>query len=217
MSATATLSAADKLEIIEKLHLLELIFDTRRYDVMETLLTEDFSFDHALAKRLDRASFKQLWQENEAVLLDGIRHQLNNVLVYGNLDGTATAVAYLNVLKFAVEPGAEAVDTPRLLAHAVQVAQLRRENGAWKLASLTIDQMAVADLFGLDEATQQYFAALAGDRDQLGQPLFLSPFISFDDHPPFRTLFHHASTTISVPLPSSVARPFAMALCHEEI
>ncbi|MEM9217257.1 MAG: hypothetical protein AAGD25_23310 [Cyanobacteria bacterium P01_F01_bin.150] len=64
------------------------------------------------------------------------------------------------------------VDTPRLLAHAVQVAQLRQENGAWKLASLTIDQMAVSDLFGLDEATQQYFAALAGDRDQLRQPLF---------------------------------------------
>lgn len=171
-TATAALPAADKLEIIEKLHLLELIFDTRRYDVMDAILTEDFVFDHALAKRLDRDSFKQLWQDNASILLDGIRHQLNNVLVYGNPDGTATAVAYLNVLKFAVTPNADKIDTPRLLAHAVQVAQLRQENGAWKLASLTIDQMVVSDLFGLDEASQHYFAALAGERDQLRQPLF---------------------------------------------
>ena len=172
ITATAALPTADKLEIIEKLHLLELIFDTRRYDVMDAILTEDFVLDHALAKRLDRDSFKQLWQENAPVLLDGIRHQLNNVLVYGNPDGTATAVAYLNILKFSVAPKADKVDTPRLLAHAVQVVQLRQENGAWKLANLTIDQMAVSDLFGLDEATQHYFAALAGDRTQLRQPLF---------------------------------------------
>ena len=170
--ATAALPATDKLEITEKLHLLELIFDTRRYDVMDAILTEDFVFDHALAKRLDRDSFKQLWQENAPVLLDGIRHQLNNVLVYGNPDGTATAVAYLNVLKFAMAADTEKSDTPSLLAHAVQVVQFRQENGVWKLASLTIDQMAVSDLFGLDEATQQYFATLAGDRDQLRQPLF---------------------------------------------
>ena len=123
-------------------------------------------------KRQDRNSFKQLWQENEPVLLDGIRHQLNNVLVYGNPDGTATAVAYLNVLKFAVAPNADKVDTPRLLAHAVQVVQLRQEDSSWKLASLTIDQMSVSDQFGLDEATQQYFAALASDRDGFRQPLF---------------------------------------------
>ena len=158
---------------------------------MDAILTEDFVFDHALAKRLDRNSFKQLWQDNAPVLLDGIRHQLNNVLVYGNPDGTVTAVAYLNVLKFAVAPNADTpnadksnanqsnadqIDTPRLLAHAVQVAQFRqendKENGTWKLASLTIDQMAVSDLFGLDKATQHYFAALAGDRPQLRQPLF---------------------------------------------
>ncbi|ESA35847.1 hypothetical protein N836_09980 [Leptolyngbya sp. Heron Island J] len=171
-TATPALSAADKLEIIEKLHLLELIFDTRRYDVMNAILTEDFVFDHGLAKRLDRDSFKQLWQENAPILLDGIRHQLNNVLVYGNPDGTATAVAYLNVLKFAMAPDTETIDTPHLLAHAVQVVQLRQENDVWKLVSLTIDQMAVSDLFGLDKATQHYFAALAGDRDQLRQPLF---------------------------------------------
>ncbi|MEM9004204.1 MAG: nuclear transport factor 2 family protein [Cyanobacteria bacterium P01_F01_bin.86] len=171
-TATAALPAADKLEIIEKLHLLELIFDTRRYDVMDAILTEDFVLNHALAKRLDRDSFKQLWQDNASVLLDGIRHQLNNILVYGNPDGTATAVAYLNVLKFAIAPDGEKVDTPSLLAHAVQVVQFRRENNVWKLASLTIDQMAVSDQFGLDKATQQYFAALASDRDQLRQPLF---------------------------------------------
>ena len=187
INGTVAFPIADKLEIVEKLHLLELIFDTRRYDVMDAILTEDFVFDHALAKRLDRASFKQLWQENAPVLLDGIRHQLNNVLVYGNPDGTATAVAYLNVLKFAVatdadtpnaeqpnakQPNTKQIDTPRLLAHAVQVAQFRQENDVWKLASLTIDQMAVSDLFGLDEATQHYFAVLAGDRPQLRQPLF---------------------------------------------
>ncbi|NDJ25558.1 hypothetical protein GS682_28880 [Nostoc sp. B(2019)] len=166
------LAAADKLEIIEKLYLLELIFDTRRYEVMDAIVTEDFVMDHALAKRMDRASFKQLWQDNEAVLLDGIRHQLTNIIVYPNQDGTATAIAYLNVLKFANTPTLSKTDNPALLAHAVQVVQFRKENHVWKLAHLTIDQMAVSNIFGLDEATQHYFAALATERDQLRQPLF---------------------------------------------
>jgi hypothetical protein len=166
------LAAADKLEIIEKLHLLELIFDTRRYEIMDAILTEDFVMDHALAKRLDRASFKQLWQDNEAVLLNGIRHQLTNVIVYPNHDETATAIAYLNVLKFANTSTLSKTDNPALLAHAVQVVQFRKENDVWKLAHLTIDQMAVSDIFGLDKATRDYFAALAGEREQLGQTLF---------------------------------------------
>ncbi|MBD0303353.1 MAG: nuclear transport factor 2 family protein [Tolypothrix sp. T3-bin4] len=170
--STYKLAAADKLEITEKLYLLELIFDTRRYEIMDAILTEDFVMDHALAKRLDRASFKQLWQDNEAALLNGIRHQLTNVIVYADNDDTATAIAYLNVLKFTNTSTLSKTNNPVLLAHAVQVVQFRKEKDVWKLAHLTIDQMAVSDIFGLDQATGDYFAALANERDQLRQPLF---------------------------------------------
>lgn len=106
------------------------------------------------------------------MLLNGIRHQLTNVIVYPNHDETATAIAYLNVLKFANTSTLSKTDNPALLAHAVQVVQFRKENDVWKLAHLTIDQMAVSDIFGLDKATRDYFAALAGEREQLGQTLF---------------------------------------------
>lgn len=166
------LTAADKLEMIEKLQLVELIFDSRQFDAFELVLTDDFVIDHALAKRTSPSEFRSFWQTNEAMLLNGLRHQFSNIIVYPEPDGTASAVSYLNVLRFANTPNSSASDTPHLVAHALQVTHFRQENGIWKIDRITIDQMAVSQTFGLDEPTRQYFAALAGEGDNIRQPLF---------------------------------------------
>lgn len=171
-SEAPKLTAADKLEMIEKLQLVELIFDSRRFDAFELVLTDDFVSDHALAKRTSPSEFRQFWQTNEAMLLNGLRHQFSNMIVYPESDGTASAVSYLNVLRFANTPDSSAPNTPHLVAHALQVTHFRQENGVWKIDRITIDQMAVSQTFGLDEPTRQYFAALAGERDNIRQPLF---------------------------------------------
>lgn len=171
-SEAPKLTAADKLEMIEKLQLVELIFDSRRFDAFELVLTDDFAMDHALAKITSPSEFRHFWTTNEAMLLNGFRHQFNNIIVYPEADGTASAVSYLNVLRFAKTPDSSAPDTPHLVAHAPQVTHFRRENGIWKIDRITIDQMAVSQTFGLDEPTRQYFAALAGERDNIRQPLF---------------------------------------------
>ena len=166
------LTAADKLDMIEKLQLVELIFDSRQFDAFELVLTNDFVIDHALGKRTSPSEFSQFWQTNEAMLLNGLRHQFSNIIVYPESDGTASAVSYLNVLRFANTPDSGTLDTPHLVAHALQVTHFRKENDIWKIDRITIDQMAVSQTFGLDELTRQYFTALAGERDNIRQPLF---------------------------------------------
>jgi hypothetical protein len=76
------------------------------------------------------------------------------------------------VLKFADTPDLPASDKPVLMAHGIQVMNFRKENGVWKLARLTIDQMAVSQAFPIDDNTRRYFATPADERDQLRQPLF---------------------------------------------
>lgn len=171
-NAENQLSAADKLEMIEKLQLVELIYDSRRFDAFESILTDDFTLDHALAKRSGLNEFRQFWQANETTLLNGLRHQFNNIIVYPEPDGTASAVSYLNVLRFANTPDASVADTPHLVAHAPQITHFRKDKGVWKIDRIVIDQMAVSKTFGLDEPARLYFAALAGERDAIGQPMF---------------------------------------------
>ncbi len=166
------LTAEDKLELLEKTQLFELALDARRYDAIEAFITDDFVYNHALTKRTGKKAHTEFWQTNEAVLLNGIRHQPVNIIVYPEKDGTATSISYLNVLKFADTPDLPASDKPVLMAHGIQVMNFRKENGVWKLASLTIDQMAVSQAFPIDDATRRYFATPADERDQLRQPLF---------------------------------------------
>ncbi len=81
-------------------------------------------------------------------------------------------LALFYVLKFADTSELPASDNPLLIAHGIQVMNFRKENGVWKLARLTIDQMAVSQAFPIDDTTRRYFAATAGERDQIRQPLF---------------------------------------------
>ena len=165
------LSAEDKLELIEKTQLFELALDARHFDVIEAFVTDNFIYDHALAYREGKKAHTEFWQANQAVLLNGIRHQPVNIIVYGETDETATSVSYLNVLKFADTSELPASDNPQLIAHGIQVMNFRKEN-EWKLARLTIDQMAVSQVFPIDDATRHYFAAKASERNQIRQPLF---------------------------------------------
>ncbi len=89
------LSASDKLELVEKTQLFELALDARRFDAIEALVTDDFIYDHALAYREGKKPHTEFWEANQAVLLDGIRHQPVNIIVYGEADGTATSVSAL--------------------------------------------------------------------------------------------------------------------------
>jgi hypothetical protein len=172
VSEGVQLTAEEKLELLEKTQLFELALDARRYDAIEAFITDDFVYNHALTKRTGKKAHTEFWQTNEAVLLKGIRHQPVNVIVYPEKDGTATSVGYLNVVKFADTPDLPASDKPVLMAHGIQVMNFRKENGVWKLARLTIDQMAVSQAFPIDDATRRYFATPAEERDQLRQPLF---------------------------------------------
>jgi ketosteroid isomerase-like protein len=89
------LSASDKLELVEKTQLFELALDARRFDAIEAFVTDDFIYDHALAYREGKKAHTEFWEASQAVLLDGIRHQPVNIIVYGEADGTATSVSAL--------------------------------------------------------------------------------------------------------------------------
>lgn len=162
---TSKLSAEDKLEIAEVVYGLEWVYDSRQFDVLNDLITDDIIFDHPYTRRQGKQQFIDFWKQNEAAFLDGLRHQVFDLVITGNADGTATAVNYIVVIKFADTSDEVAVSLPTVIAHGLQVTQLRKEEDIWKVAKLKIDQFSISPVFLPDAEIRHLFAAPSEERE----------------------------------------------------
>lgn len=142
------LTAADKLAIIELASRLNWCLDTRNYDQIGDLFTEDGVFDWHEGYGEGRQNIIEVFQKIDK-MNHGVRHQSVNHVVTANTDGTVMMVCYLMVARTAIVEGIKKENmsrgTPYLSGHGIQTFQLRRTQNRWKIARSTLEQVAAVD------------------------------------------------------------------------
>jgi hypothetical protein len=145
------LSAEDRLEMIELTSRFEWCFDTRHLDELEASLTDDVVIDHLFGLATNRTeSMKML---REVVPFRNIRHQATNAVPFIDEKGRPAVLSFLMVVQVHDDDGKVKDLLPRVLAHALITDVMRKENGKWRIAGRTFEQMCTSrDYLPSDEA-----------------------------------------------------------------
>jgi hypothetical protein len=161
-----TLTADDRAEIIELTARFNLAVDSRNFDQLGPLFLEDGILDHQWGYRESAAEAESLVRENEPNEKQ-VRHQNTNHVLVLDDDGSVTMTSYL--LALLVAGGPDGVPTPLVIAHGFNTHVVRRREGRWKIAHMTLDQTTVNsallgdhDLWLHDAATAEQRAVLDG-------------------------------------------------------
>lgn len=154
----STLSAEDQLEIMGLVYRFELANDSRRFDALANILTDDMVVDHIWGYRQGKQAVLDLLKEH-APETPGYRHQATNVVLFPNDDGSVTALSFLFVVATVSSPPGQLS-----IGHAVVTDVARRVDGVWKIARRTFEQMALLGASVPDEATRAYLALTAQAR-----------------------------------------------------
>lgn len=158
------LPSEDRREIMDTARLLDYALDARRFDVLSEMLTEDATYDHPIGKVHGKENVLELLIKSEADYLDGVRHQISDIVVYGDPFGHATAVSTLEIFKFC-DPDPEVDDRcPFLVGHGVSVQTFRKEQALWRISSICIDQLSVSKEWIKDAAMREKFGMKSGER-----------------------------------------------------
>ena len=130
-----TEQALDRILIHEVIAAYCWSVDEEQYDLMTTVLTEDFVFqgciagvaplDH-LTRAIDLVSWLQAWQTTRS---DQLRHVVTNIVVTAQSDTSADAHGYVTLNSATPE-----AQTP--LATAFYRFALVKQNGHWRISSI---------------------------------------------------------------------------------
>jgi hypothetical protein len=160
------LPSEDRREIMDTARLLDYALDARRFDVISEMLTEDAVYDHPMGMAKGKENVLALLIKSEAEILDGVRHQISDIVVYGDMTGHATAVSTLEIFKFC-DPDPEVDDRcPFLVGHGIIVQSFRKEQALWRISSICLDQLAVSKEWIKDAALREKFAKKSGERGE---------------------------------------------------
>jgi len=132
-------SADDKLSMLELTNRFEWCFDTRHLTELAALLTDDVAIDHLFGLASNKAEAMKML--TDIVPFRGIRHQATNATVFTNDAGEPCMLSYLMVVQTHDDEGKATDQLPRVLAHALVTDRMRKENGAWRIAGRTFEQM----------------------------------------------------------------------------
>lgn len=155
------LSADDQLACLNLVARFEWCFDGRRFDALEEMLTEDFVLDHVWGHREGRAASISLLRE-KLPINDGLRHASLNPTVYGEPDGTATALSYL--LGILVGEDGTGPRRPLIAGEGLRVDRFRKQDGIWRMSSCTVDQMWVHSSFPIAAEEREHYRKKATAR-----------------------------------------------------
>ena len=160
-TTSGRLTADDVVEIMDVVARFEWSFDARRFDALADLLTEDVVCDHIFGYRAGKTAVMDML--TNVIPYYGLRHQSTNATVYLDERGNPCAVSYLVVIQVATESGDDG-PFPLVIADALVTDSMRRENGRWRIAGRTFEQMKVTSVYLPDEATRRSFEATAAER-----------------------------------------------------
>lgn len=161
------LSPVDYLDITDLVVRFEWCFDTRNFDALADMITEDFIVDHVWGYAEGRDACIQLLRENLLGCI-GLRHQATNLTVWGEPDGTAVACSYI----LGVVVG-DAEDNCRVhgpvyrgaAGHGLVTDRFKRGgDDIWRMTRRTIDQMYTDPGFLSNEEKRRSFALDADAR-----------------------------------------------------
>lgn len=152
--STEALSASDRLEITELLHRIYLCEDSRDYQALEQILTEDYINEHPLFGRHESASSFIQWFQTTPAGFDGIRHHCLNSITRSAGSNAAESLSYILVVQLFPaasrnESPSEELDAalPRVIGHGVVVDRWVYQANQWYLRHRVYQQMAINSNF----------------------------------------------------------------------
>lgn len=160
--AAAALSADDKLAMLELTCRFEWSFDGRHLEALDAILTDDVVIDHLYGLAEGKAAAMKMLRE--VVPFQGIRHQATNPVCFIDERGHPAVLSFLMVVQVADESHKVDALLPRVLAHALVTDVMRKENGRWKIAGRTFEQMRLSRDYAPDEAAWRTLEETAAER-----------------------------------------------------
>src|SRR5271156_2050954 len=136
------LSAIDRMDMLDLIHTFGWCLDAGAYDVLATIVTEDFTLDRCEGVIEGRDDFMAYLKSNPGYY-DYFRHQNSNALMRSVDLSHAIVVSHLVVARCAPGKDVSTAATLEPAAHGVCVDHLKKEKEIWKLQRRTIDQMAL--------------------------------------------------------------------------
>ncbi len=158
------LKLADAQAIRETVLLSEWATDARRWDLLGDCLAADVVLDHAMGQTAGREAYLALLQKPG--LLAGLRHLILNLVAWANPDGTATALHYVGLAKFA-DPAARGVpaDLPQLNGLGLAELTLCKDtDGRWRITRFRNDQYVMSGAFLADADERARWALPRAER-----------------------------------------------------
>ena len=154
-------SADDEAEIKAVATRLHLALDTRQFDAMGTMFTDDGVLDYQFGYATGRDAIVRMFRAHRKDAT-GARHHAMNELVVGNADGSATLFGYLLVMLVA-DPTTGAPLGPKPIASGVETFRFRKVDGQWLIARMTQEE-TVLDASLATPAQVRYNALTAAAR-----------------------------------------------------
>ena len=133
-----SLSADDEAAIKAAATRLHLALDTRQFEAMGAMFTDDGVLDYQFGYATGRDAIARMFRAHRTDAT-GARHHAMNELVVGNSDGSATLYGYLLVMLVAdAKTGAPL--GPRPIASGVETFRFRKVDGQWLIARMTQEE-----------------------------------------------------------------------------
>lgn len=158
------LSAQDRLDMLDLIYTVGWCIDAQDYDTLQTIVTDDFTVDHAFGVISGRARVIDYFKNN-ASIFDGHRQQNMNLLLRGVDLSSSLVVSHLLVTRLCDAQG-NTSGFPTLVCQGVCTDDLRKEKDLWKLQKRTVDQMSVSEIFMPDAAKRNFFGLTAKARKE---------------------------------------------------
>ncbi len=158
------LSPEDRLRIMELDARFNLAVDTRNFDLLEGMFTEDGILDHQWGYRQGSRQIAELIRSHEPAEKN-VRHQNTNHVLKRHADGRVTMYSYLMAVRVGEN---EPVGAPYLVAHGLNIHHLRKLGGQWKIEKLVLEQTWVNPNDLADAQMREQVAATAQARAAAG-------------------------------------------------
>ena len=141
-SARAVLAADDDVAVKAAATRLHLALDTRQFEAMGNLFTEDGVLDYQFGYAEGREAIRRMFRVHRKDAT-GARHHAMNELAFSNADGSATLVSYLLVMLVAdAKTGRPTSPTP--IASGVETFRFKKVEGQWLIARMTQEETVLA-------------------------------------------------------------------------